>query len=776
MKLSFSCLFLFSFLGTSFLVEAQSGTVRGVVQDNASGKPLAFATVVLVPSAARATTTDSAGNFVLAPVPLGRYEVQVSHTGYEPALFKEVVVSAVKETFLEVVLEESVRPMEEVVVTAPVHKAVPLNKMALASARTLSVEEARRFAGGFDDPARLASSFAGVGSNVGHNGIVVRGNAPKFLQWKLEEVEIPNPNHFADVTGFGGGGLTALSSQVLGNSDFLTGAFPAEYGNALSGVFDMKLRNGNNQRPESAVQLGLIGVDVASEGPFRKGARSSYLFNYRYSTLALLSSLMPEEAAGTRYQDLSFKLHVPTKKGGTFSLWGLGLEDRSGQSPEADTAKWRYRQDKERQDVKQFMGALGLGHKISLGRDGFLKTTLAATVSGLDLHTERRSGEKLLPQNVIQKTNTNLVWSSYYNKKFSARHTHKTGIQATGLLYHMLLQEAQPAAGPLQTFTDEDGFSTLLSAYSHSAFQLSDKWLLQAGIYTQYFTRNGRSSIEPRLGARWQVAPKHTLALAYGLHSRLELLNYYFTRAADGTFLNKDLDFTRARHLVLSYNWNAGNNFHVRAEPYFQQLYHVPVIADSTYSFLNLQADWFLHQPLQSTGRGKNYGIDVTLEKFMSKGFYFMVTGSLFQARYAGGDGVWRNTRFNRNFLSNFLMGKEWMAGRGGQNVWNANLRVSYQGGDRYTPVNYERSFAQQEVVYREEEAFSKKLPPALLGHVTLSYKVNRERVAHEFALKVLNVTGYREYYGHRYNYKTQTVDENRERLMVPNVSYKIEF
>ncbi len=777
MKILLNCWFLLIVSITSY---AQTGVqnIRGVVRDGASDQPIVLATVVLLKSSEQVSTvTDSAGNFSLQNIPVGRYDVEITHVGYEPFIIKEVLVSSSKEVVIEVRMKESASDLREVVVRPTFDKTRPLNAMALASARMLSVEEAKRFAGGFDDPARLASSFAGVGIGVGNNGIVVRGNAPKFLQWKLEEIEIPNPNHFADVTGFGGGGLTALSSLVLGNSDFFTGAFPAEYGNALSGVFDIKLRNGNNKRNENAVQLGLIGIDVSSEGPFKKDKQSSYLFNYRYSTLSLLSPLMPDDADGTKYQDLSFKLNFPTAKAGTFSLWGIGLIDRSGQTAETDSSKWEYMQDKETQDVKQYMGAFGLAHKIQIGYNGFLKTSLATTVSGLDLHTERMNDKiQLLPQNVIKKTNWNFVFSSFYNKKFSSTHTNRTGVNITGLMYDMKLNKAEPSGTPMQTVTNENGFSSLLSAYSNSSFHLSGKWVLNAGLYAQYFTLNNRYSIEPRLSAKWQFAPMHSLALAYGLHSRIEMLNYYFTQSENRKFINKDLDFTRAQHLVLSYDWNIGNDFHFRAEPYIQLLYSVPVIPDSSYSFINMQDDWFMHSKLENTGKGLNYGVDITFEKFMSRGFYFLITGSLFQSRYKGGDNVWHNTRFSRNYITNFLIGKEWMAGRNKQNVFNANMRIGYQGGDRYSPINTAASQLQQDAIYDERNAYSQQLSPALLAHFTVSYKLNRKNISHEFAIKVLNATGYKEYYGHRYNFKTFTVDQNREPLMVPNLSYKIEF
>ncbi|WP_321332810.1 TonB-dependent receptor [uncultured Bacteroides sp.] len=769
-------IFLVGILYPFFAYGQTVQNIRGTVKDESSQEPLPYASVV-IQNTQLGTSTDNQGNFMLKNVPVGRYNLTISYLGYEPKIISEVMVSSSKEVILEITLKENISQIGEVTISPKVNKSMPLNKMATVSARMLSVEEASRYAGGFDDPARLASSFAGVGSNVGNNGIVVRGNAPKFLQWKLEDVEIPNPNHFADVTGFGGGGMTALSSQVLGNSDFFTGAFPAEYSNALSGVFDIKLKNGSNTKMENAVQLGLLGIDIASEGPFKKNGKASYIFNYRYSALALLSPLMPDDAGGTKYQDLSFKVNMPTTHAGVFSIWGLGLIDRSGQTPEKDIIKWEYLQDKEEEDVKQYMGVLGIQHKISVGTDAYLKSTLATTVSGLNMHTERMNDNiELQPKEVIRNTNYNFVFATALNKKFNAKHSNKTGIQVTGLLYDMLLKNADPAETPLKTQTDENGFSTLLTAYTNSSINLSDRWTLNVGIAGQYFTLNKHYTIEPRVGIKWGFAENQSLGIAYGLHSRLELLNYYFTRSESGELVNKDLDFTRAHHLVLSYNLNIGSNYHLQIESYIQKLYDVPVIPDSSYSFINLQKDWFVNKALKNNGKGINYGIDVTLEKYISRGYYFMFTGSLFNSRYQGGDGVWRNTRFNRNYLLNFLSGKEWMVGKNKQNVFNVNLRLSYQGGDRYSPIDQTASARQEDAVYDERNAFSKQLAPALLGHFNVSYKINQAKRSHEFALKILNATGYKEYYGYRYNFKTHRAEQERESIIIPNISYKIEF
>ncbi|MGN6211080.1 TonB-dependent receptor [Parafilimonas sp.] len=772
---SFSA-FVILFFSIHLFAQQPAQTIRGNIIDEASNLPLAYATVSLQNANANAVT-DSLGNFSLQNIAVGRYNIAVSLVGYEPVALKEIEVTSAREVVLNITMKQNVTTLGEVIISTKTNKDQPLNAMANTSARMLSVDEAKRYAGGFDDPARLVSAFAGVSSNVQNNAIIVRGNNPQYLQWKLEGVEISNPNHFANLSAFGGGGLTALSTQVLANSDFFSGAMPAEYGNALSGVFDIFMRNGNNQKHENAFQVGAIGIDAASEGPFKKGKQSSYLFNYRYSTLGLLERVLPEDARGTTFQDLSFKLNFPTKRAGTFSVWGLGLIDRSGQTVEENIKKWEFDDDRENEDVKQYMGAAGINHKIFLNNKQYLKSTLASTANGIDMHTEIvDSSLKFYPENVVNNKYYNFVFSSYLNTKFGARHTNKSGFAITNMNYDILLKESPIIEEPMQTIVNENGNSTLVTAYSESKLNINNKTTLNVGLNAQWFTLNNTFSLEPRAGIKYRLAPKQVISFAYGLHSRLEMLNYYFVKNNLNQLINHNLGFTKAHHLVLGYDISTSEFTHLKAEAYFQYLFNVPTMADSSFSLINQQNDWFFNGKLQNSGKGRNYGLDITFEKYLSKGYYYIATASLFKSQYKGGDNVWRSSIYDRNFALNFLIGKEWLMGKNGNRILGLNARISYQGGDHYSPINTVASITNHDVVFDESNAFSQQYLPAFTSHFTASYKINRKKITHEFALKILNLTQYEENLGFRYNYQTQKVDMNREATFVPNISYKIEF
>jgi len=762
-------------------IKAQELTqsITGKITDHQTDEPLPFVNVYIKDSnPTKGAISDENGFFTIENVPVGRVRIEASYLGYESLVVPEVLVTSVKNVQLNIQLIPVLSSLDEVVLTPKVNKRIPVNNIAIVSARMLSVEEASRYAGGFDDPARLASSFAGVTSSSGaDNAIVVRGNTPKFLQWKIEGVEIPNPNHFANLSSFGGGGLTALSSNLLANSDFMSGAFPSEYNNVLAGVFDMRMRNGNSNKYENSFEAGLLGLDFTSEGPINRNNRSSYLVNYRYSTLALLESIMPDDAGGTNYQDLSFKLNFPSKKAGTFSLWGIGLIDKSGSEPEKDEDKREYFSDIEKQSVKQYMGAVGLSHNYYFENSAYLKSTLAFSSEGLDLNTDRlNEADVLLPENSIASNRYNLTFKSYYNRKFSENLSNRTGVTLQGLGYDLDFNEANDS-GALQNIAKENGFTSLLAAFTNFNLR-NEKFIFNIGLTAQTFTLNNNFTIEPRAAVAYSINTKHTLSAGYGLHSRLEPLQIYFsnTPSASSSKANKNLDFTKAHHFVLGYDWDISEKLHFKIEPYYQILYDVSMVANSTESLLNLQSDWFISDVFQNTGKGRNYGLDVIFEQYINNGFYYLLSGSVFNSEFKNENTNWFNTRFNKNYVLNALAGKEFKLGKNKQNTLGVNFRVSLQGGNRFSKIDTNASMIQEDVIYDETIPFSEQIDPSTVLHTTISYEINRKKTSHKLSVKVLNATGYEDFLGHRYNFKTERVTENREALTIPNISYKISF
>ena len=755
--------------------ERPTQTVRGIVLDSKTNAPIEFATVRIMNVGSLGSTTDSLGRFRIDNVPVGRCNIQTSYVGYNANIFNEIPVTSSKEVYMEIPLDENVHSLAEVVIQPEIKKDKPLNAMAITGGHMISMEEAGRFANGFDDPARLSSAFAGVAGDVGTNAVAIRGNSPQFTQWRLEGVEIPNPTHFADLTGLGGGFLSALSTQVIGNSDFYNGAFPAEYSNALSGIFDMQIRNGNNQKYEHTFQLGILGIDLASEGPISRKNGSSYILNYRFYT----TSLATGNDMNLKYQDLSFKLNFPTRKAGTFSIWGIGLIDRY--KPEIlDRDEWETQSDRQSGNTTFDKAAGGITHKYLINADTYIRSSLAATYA--KDHTEAdqmTEDDKLVHVGDIRNSKWDIVFNSYLNKKFSSNHINRTGITVTGLKYD-LDYKISPNFGldvPMEQISKGNGGSCVLSTYSSSVINLNNHLTTSLGITAQYFTLNKNWTVEPRAALKWSFNPKHALALAYGLHSRREKLDYYFVeQEVNGkTESNRYLNFSKTHHFGLTYDWNINSYMHLKVEPYYQYLFRIPVEENSSFSIINHQS-FYLERILKNRGSGVNYGIDITLEQYMKNGFYYMITASLFKSRYKAGDHIWRNTRLDKNYLLNVLAGKEWMVGRNKQNVLSLNGRIFFQGGDRYTPVDEEKSLIEHDIKFDETRAYSKKFDPSLNGDISFSYRINKRKISHEFSIKMLNVGMRTGMHFYQYNEKTHKIEKEDGSGMIPNISYKIYF
>jgi hypothetical protein len=760
----------------------QNGQViKGKIVDAVSQSPLPGATIVILDSKPTlGTITDTEGNFRLWNIKPGRYNLLVSFIGYENFLFREVLVGMGKEVVLNAGLKELTEEIEEVKVTARTSKEQASNPMATISARQLSVEESSRYAGGYDDPARLAGSFAGVASEMGNNGIVIRGNSSRYMLWKLEGVEIPNPTHFADVIAFGAGGITALSSQMLANSDFYTGAFPAEYGNALSGVFDVKLRTGNAEKRESAFQIGGIGLDFSSEGPFKKGGKSSYLFNYRYSTLALLKPLIPADAGVIKYQDLSFKFNFPTRSLGTFVLWGIGALDAQSRDAITDPEKWLKKTDKESFNLHLSNGALGLTNKLIVNSKTYLHTTLAVSGNGISTQYDQLDNQiRLYPSESVNNNTGKFTASTTLNQKFGAKHFNKTGIVYNQHFYNVDNREAKPLGTPMEIYTLEKGNTASIQAFSQSNVQLGNQLELDAGLFAHFFSLNNELSLEPRIGLKWKFAPNHSFGLAYGQNSRIEMIGFYLARQQTNSGFvqpNKNLKMSKARHFGIAWDWNINPNLRLKIEPYFQYLYDIPVVPNSYFSLQNLEMDWFFNQTLVNKGTGTNIGTDFTLERFLKNDFYYLFTASIFDSKYKGGDGIERNGLYNKHFIFNLLGGKEWKIGKSKSNILGANGRLTYMGGDRLTPIIEDKSIQASNIVYDYSKAYTEQEKNAILLSFSISYRVNKQNHASIWSFHLMNALGNQEFRGYEINDKTGLPEKKYDRIVVPNLSYKVEF
>lgn len=755
--------------------------IRGQVVENVTKIPVEGAVVqLLTGNEKRGTETAKDGYFVIENVPPGRYNIVISMIGYNPITVSNVIVTTGKETFLNVQLESTNLSTEVITVIDELEKDKPLNTSAVTSARSFSIDETKRFAGTFDDPMRAVQNFAGVMSspNINSNGIVIRGNSPKGLLWRLDDVSIPNPNHFS-YSGQKSGGLTIFSSQLLTNSDFFTSAFPPEYSNALSGVFDMKFRNGNSFKREHAVQIGIQGIDLASEGPLFKTGNASYLINYRYSVLGFLQLIDKDmKNKVPTYQDLSFKINLPSGNAGTFTLFGIGGTDKSKYDPDADSTKWEKLDDRTKTTLNNTMGAFGLTYAVPLGRNTLLKTIVSGSGQTVDYEKGFMNTSYVVEpvDNVSHKT-SQLSGSAYINHKFSTSHLNKTGVTYTQMYFNSNISSQNQFTGNYETFVNDKGNTGLVQAYTQSTVNLRERLIFSGGVNFSHFVLNSSSTVEPRLSAKYFLTGSSAISVGYGNHSQYEDISVYLsqnqTTGSTITKPNINLRPGRANHFVLGYDAMLSSDLHLKVEGYYQDLYNIPVMRNSYYSMLNNPGGYF-NDSLVNTGTGKNIGVDVTFEKFLSNNFYYLFTASVFSSKYKGGDGIERNGRYNSNYAINLLAGKEFYTKS--QNVWGLNLKASYNGGEYYIPVDLQQSISQNREVLDYNQVYTKNLKPFLYLDFTVNYRINYSKTSLVFTAQAKNILNSKTVLGYSYNSFTKTVDEQSEMGFLPMFSVKYEF
>ena len=772
-------------------------TVKGEVRDLESQIPLPGATVMVYHNGdSTGAITGRQGTFDIPGVPVGRVDLRISFMGYVPVYRSNLALTTGKQLYLEVELEEAVMQGEEVVIVGNRDKTRPLNNMSMISARTFSVEESQRYAGARSDVARMATNYAGVNTaNDGVNEIVIRGNSPWGLLWRMEGVDIPNPNHFGGM-GTTGGPVSMLNSNVLANSDFLTGAFAAEYGNALSGVFDLRLRKGNSDNYEFLGMVGFNGFEVGAEGPIIPGKDASFLVNFRYSTMELVSELGFNVGTGTavpEYQDITFNINVPTRRWGHFNLFGLGgnnyIEFIRSERDTANDPEDFYSEDYLDIYSGNRMGVTGLNHRYIINSTSYTQTSLS--VSSIrnynDVDSISTVTGKPMHYNGMDLRNTRVNFSFYYNKKFSARSTLRTGMHTRNTIFALKDSVYLATYDEFFTTRDEHGSTWLHDAYVEWKYKLNARLSFNAGVYGQYLALNGSRSLEPRLAMRYRLADDHSVSLAYGSHSKMQPLDVYFTRTRTGEDeweqTNRDLDFTRAHHVVMGYDWNIGSQFRLKSEVYLQKLFDAPVEErDSYYSMLNYSSlSWFVEDSLVNAGTGINYGAELTLEKFLDNGFYFLMTTSLFDSRYRGSDQIERPTAFDTEYVFNLLGGKEFeitSKKSGKSRMWLViDGKLTTSGGLRYLPLDVEASRETGTTIYDYDNAYRKKLNNYFRADIQVSLRIDSPRFTQEFAFYVENITNHENPYYLRYNPGNEDGIEVVNQLpLFPMMQYKVRF
>lgn len=773
------------------LAQTQVQTVKGRIYDEASGAPLIGAIITVTDlSPVKGAATDSSGNFIIDSIKIGRHTFKVTYMPYENKVLSDIEVTAGKMVNLNIGMQEEVKNLKEVsvVYNRSKDKNATINDMAMVSARSFNVDETKRYAGALGDPSRMAANFAGiVAGNDSRNDIVVRGNSPTGMLWQLNGLNIPNPNHFGTINSTGGP-VSMLNNNNIDKSDFLTGAFPAQYGNALAGAFDIRLREGNKQKAEYVAQIGFNGFEGGAEGPIGKNKTTSYLVNYRYSTLGVFKSLGLNLGTGTAvpiYQDLNYNFVSKLSRKSKLSLFGIMGNSRADfLGKDVDTTKPDlYGGDRYADQKSKFTTTItGLSYDYQLSEKS--STRFIAGYSTTDQHYTYDSisnMDKTTYANQLADFKTgklSLQW--VYMHKFSAKDNIQAGVTYENTSYSTVYKQFTPGK-PETVYEDESGNLGLEQAYLQWKHRFNKDFSLVGGMHFQFLDMNSSFAAEPRLSFRYAINSRNSVSIGYGMHNQVQNVYTYFIQtptAAGNELTNKNLDFTRSQHIVATYNLNVTKNMRIKAEGYYQAIDKVPVtIFPSSYSALNSGASFYLDNQdyLVNKGTGTNYGAELTVEHFLDKGFYFLVTTSLINSRYKGSDGIERNTAFNTGYVANVLAGKEFKVGHSG-NILAANFKVSRIGGRYLTPIDTAASRIAHEAVFDKTRAYADKQDDYFRIDFKISFKREYKRSTMEFSLDLQNVTNHKNIFDRNYDKYNNKIIFNYQQGFFPVPMFRWTF
>lgn len=772
-------LFVF-FVSTNLYAQQTVQNIRGTVTDRDSRQPLQGATVSIADIEKNlAVTTDSLGNFVLRNIPTGRTRVQVTYTGYQSYISDYTILNAAKEFELTIEMEEEKKQMEGVIIKTSRNPKQPVNRYTLVSGRSFSPEETQRYAASVNDPSRMALGFPGVqATRDARSDIVIRGNNPVGMQWRLEGVDVINPNHFAR-KGSTGGGITILSLSMLDNSDFFTGAMPAEYGDVLSGAFDMHLRKGNNQKTEYTFKAGLIGLDFSTEGPIKKGS-SSYLMNYRYSTLGILNAIglnLVGERENNNFQDLSFNLVFANKKNSVqWNFWGIGGYSKETVDEVEDTLDWKQYDDYAIYDFRTKMGAIGLGNTTRISEKSFLKSSLAIIAQEVSFIDDTLTRKKIATKvNDELYRNNRLSFTTSYNHKFSPSANLKTGIYLTNIFYSFKKDAMDYTANVYRNFVNGEGSTIMVQPYFQMSLKPGTKFTINPGVQMMHLAFNKKTVVDPRLSVQYKIDGRKNISLAYGLHSKTLPLGSYFYNSS-GIYPNKNLDMMRSHHFIMAYDQLLGNSWRLHAEAYYQRLFQIPIVnnINRTFWLLN-ELDGYANEALVSKGKGTNKGIDLSAEKFFSKGLFMIVSFSVFDASYEPLNDKKYNSRFNSGTAGSWTGAKEWSLKK--NRVFQLGWKAVYNGGLPLTPLAPNQTTS-REPVLDESRPYSEKVSSYFRTDTRFALRKDKSGRSWQLALDVQNIFGIKNTDGlsrkydpsvNQWVYKTQSG-------IVPVLSYQVDF
>ncbi len=756
-----------------------TAVLTGRVVDGTSLLGLAGTAVeVVISDTVFAASTDSLGYFRIGGTPTGICSVRASLVGHTAVQVNDVWLRSGKPEHVELIMERSSRELPAATVKGVVASTTT------PGAHELTVEKSLRYPATFFDPARLASSYPGVAAtNDQANHFSVRGNGPNSNAWLLEGVEIVSPNHTgnagtpSDRPTFSGGGTVILSAQMLGNSRLLTGSMPVQYGNALGGIMDMRLRNGASDRSRFTAQAGLIGIDLSTEGPFAKGKRASYLVNYRYSTLGLLSAMgvdLGDEVI--TFQDLAFNISTPLGKRGALSVFGMAGVSSNNFDALTDTAEWEYDKDDRTIDYAARMGAVGMSLTLSVGPRAHWRTSAAwseGTQERMESITNTSGNFATIDKISLRQRKLSLL-SVLRGQLVGSRSAfgYTVGINAMG----------RTIDRTSFTFVQEN-FGVLLRPFAEVQYHVG-RLSLTAGAAYAHFSFNDAHAVEPRASLKWRDNNSNEISVSVGSRAELPQQQLYITDT-DQQPVNRNIGFVSCNDAVLAYSRPIGPSATMlRAEVFYQILRDIAVVDmrlvdDAGIGAFAMSNAWdeANYNSLWDGGTARNAGVELSLNRRMMSNWFYQVNATVFDAVYSGADGVERDARWNNQYIGNVVLGREWAKQKETlKRTWGFSGRVNVSGGQRTTPIDEGASRATRSTVYDMTKAYTDQLGSIFRLDMRVYLKREHHNRTGMWALDLLNATNAQNEAYRYFDLRKDEIITKYQLGLIPNLSYRIEF
>lgn len=743
----------------------RAGTVAGVVTDRTTQQPLAGVTV-RVDGAPASASTNEQGRFTLAAVPVGTHVLRLTRIGYAPAARADVAVSAGRTTPLTFAMDAVASPLAVVRVAAPVFARAP---DVPTTSYGLSYEEIRRSPGAIGDVSRLVQSLPGVvTANDQRNDIIARGGSPVENLTLVDNVEVPNLNHFA-AQNTTGGPISMLNNELVERATFLAGGFPSQFGNRLSSVLDVTLRDGNRDHLEWELDVSFAGAGLIVEGPL--AGRGSWMASARQSYLALVAGPFGIEAIPSTSD---YQLKATYDLSARDRLWLVSLGGRDAIDFDVDESDLDN-PSLENEDNRGWRTVTGVNWQRLLGDRGYGVLSVADAYGAfrVDVH-DRRLDDQLTYRNRSGEGETTVKYDLTY--RADAFGTVKAGASTKTFRNRFAIVRPLGGRNPYSVDStrvnavdiDRDFTAQLHAAYAQLARPLGRHADVTLGARVDRFGSLDATTVSPRAGLVVHLTPTLDLTASYGRYHQQPSLVY---QAAHPT--NGELDPMRADHYVAGLAFIPRSDLKVTVEA-FQKDYarypvstQYPTLSLANVSDVGLQG---LLIPLTSRGAGRARGAELYVQKKLTGSAYGQVGYTYSRTEHAALDGVRRRGGFDAPHVASLIAGYKPGA------AWELSARFSYASGRPYTPVLLAESVEQNRLIYDLTRVNARRAPAYHRLDARADRRFSLRGTNTTLFLEVQNVYDRENVFRYVWNPKTGALHAQKQISFLPIVGVNVEF